>query len=66
MTDEQSKPASRSPEEDLETRQGRNPEDHPDRPGAEGGSGSDDATALPSHPSDSDSELGDTDQHSSA
>jgi hypothetical protein len=40
------------------------PEDQPGRPGAEGGSTSSDATALPSHPSDSDSAWGDTDQHS--
>ena len=42
------------------------PEDHPDEPGAEGGSQSDSADKLPGAPSDDDSALGDTDQHSTA
>ena len=66
MTHEEPKPSSASPEEDLRKQRGNAAEDQPDRPGAEGGSGSDDATNLPSHPTDSESELGDTDQHSSA
>jgi hypothetical protein len=44
----------------------RRPEDEPDEPGAEGGSESDAADTLPGAPSQDDSELGDTDQHSSA
>jgi hypothetical protein len=40
------------------------PEDLPDEPGAEGGSRSDAAKKLPAVPSDDDSPLGDTDQHS--
>ena len=39
-------------------------EDSPKEPGAEGGSGTDDAESLPGAPSDDDSEAGDTDQHS--
>ena len=42
------------------------PEDQPDEPGAEGGSQSDAKDKLPGAPSDEDSEVGDTDQHSSA
>jgi hypothetical protein len=42
------------------------PEDHPDEPGAEGGSQSDSADKLPGAPSDDDSAFGDTDQHSDA
>jgi hypothetical protein len=42
------------------------PEDRPDEPGAEGGSGSPAADTPPVVPSDDDSELGDTDQHSEA
>jgi hypothetical protein len=42
------------------------PEDRPDEPGAEGGSHSDAKDKLPAAPSDDDSPLGDTDQHSSA
>lgn len=42
------------------------PEDQPDEPGAEGGAQSDAADKLPGAPSDDDSEVGDTDQHSSA
>lgn len=40
------------------------PEDQPDEPGAEGGSQSPAADTLPGAPSDDDSPLGDTDQHS--
>jgi hypothetical protein len=40
------------------------PEDLPDEPGAEGGSGSPAADKPPATPSDDDSPLGDTDQHS--
>jgi len=43
------------------------PEDRPEEPGAEGGSGSSDADQLPGAPSGgSDSDVGDTDQHSKA
>ena len=42
------------------------PEDQPGEPGAEGGSQSDTNDKLPGAPSDDDSEVGDTDQHSSA
>lgn len=42
------------------------PEDHPDEPGAEGGSTSEAADKLPGAPADEESPLGDTDQHSSA
>lgn len=66
MTSEPRKSQSDSPEEDLRSRRGEVPEDDPNRPGAEGGSQSPDADELPDHPTDSDSELGDTDQHSSA
>jgi hypothetical protein len=41
------------------------PEDQPGEPGAEGGSQSDATDKLPGAPSDDDSPLGDTDQHSS-
>jgi hypothetical protein len=41
------------------------PEDQPDEPGAEGGSGGS-ADVPPAAPSDDDSALGDTDQHSDA
>lgn len=66
MTDEPRKTPSTSPEEDLRSRRGHAPEDEPNRPGAEGGSQSPDAEELPGHPTDSDSALGDTDQHSEA
>jgi hypothetical protein len=66
MGDESGKPQSTSPEEDLRSRRGQAPEDDPNRPGAEAGSQSPDADELPDHPTDSDSALGDTDQHSSA
>jgi hypothetical protein len=42
------------------------PENDPQEPGAEGGSQSDAADTLPAAPSNDDSDLGDTDQHSSA
>ncbi|HEV3390413.1 MAG TPA: hypothetical protein VG057_15445 [Solirubrobacteraceae bacterium] len=42
------------------------PEDQPGEPGAEGGSQSDAKDKLPAAPSDDDSPLGDTDQHSNA
>lgn len=42
------------------------PEDQPGEPGAEGGSNSDAADKLPGAPTNDDSALGDTDQHSSA
>jgi hypothetical protein len=41
-------------------------EDQPGEPGAEGGSHSDAKDKLPGAPSDDDSPLGDTDQHSNA
>jgi hypothetical protein len=41
------------------------PEDEPDEPGAEGGSGGS-ADVPPGAPSDDESALGDTDQHSDA
>jgi hypothetical protein len=42
------------------------PEDQPEEPGAEGGSQSDAKDKLPAVPSDDDSPVGDTDQHSDA
>jgi hypothetical protein len=51
---------NREREEDLE----RPPEDEPQEPGAEGGSGSPAADQLPGVPSEDDSPVGDTDQHS--
>jgi len=45
-------------------KQKRRPEDLPGEPGAEGGSGSDAADKLPAAPSQDDSPVGDTDQHS--
>ena len=41
-------------------------EDQPGEPGAEGGSQSDAKDKLPGAPSDDDSPVGDTDQHSNA
>jgi hypothetical protein len=61
VTDEQ-QPAS--DEDSAEDRQEQPPEDRPDEPGAEGGSESPAADQLPTLPSRDDSELGDTDQHS--
>jgi hypothetical protein len=46
--------------------EGEAPEDRPGEPGAEGGSGSPATDSLPVEPSDDDSALGDTDQHSDA
>jgi hypothetical protein len=51
---------------EAESRPGEEPEDQPDEPGAEGGSDSPAADTPPAAPSDDDSELGDTDQHSDA
>jgi hypothetical protein len=51
-----------APQEDYEDA----PENDPQEPGAEGGADSSDADQLPGAPSDDDSELGDTDQHSDA
>jgi hypothetical protein len=42
------------------------PKDQPGEPGAEGGSDSDATNKLPGTPSDDDSPVGDTDQHSNA
>jgi hypothetical protein len=42
------------------------PEDQPQEPGAEGGSQSPAADSLPGAPADDSSDVGDTDQHSSA
>jgi len=42
------------------------PENQPDEPGAEGGADSPAADQPPAVPSDDDSALGDTDQHSDA
>jgi hypothetical protein len=51
---------NREREEDLE----RPPEDEPQEPGAGGGSDSPAADQLPGLPSEDDSPVGDTDQHS--
>jgi hypothetical protein len=53
---------SEAPRQDYE----ESPEDEPSEPGAEGGSESDAADALPGEPADDSSPLGDTDQHSDA
>ena len=50
---------------DDDKQQRDKPEDQPGEPGAEGGSGGS-ADVLPAAPSDDDSPLGDTDQHSDA
>ena len=50
--------------DDDKTQQDK-PEDRPGEPGAEGGSGGS-ADVPPAAPSDDDSPLGDTDQHSDA
>ncbi len=42
------------------------PEDRPEEPGAEGGAQSPAADSLPAAPTDDDSDVGDTDQHSTA
>jgi len=52
--------------ENNETSDSAAPEDQPGEPGAEGGSSSDAKDKLPGAPADDDSEVGDTDQHSSA
>jgi hypothetical protein len=51
-----------APQEDYK----QSPENDPQEPGAEGGSTSPAADKLPGAPSDDDSALGDTDQHSDA
>jgi hypothetical protein len=53
-----------APQEDYEGEGA--PEDDEQEPGAEGGSGSPAKDQLPGAPSDDDSALGDTDQHSDA
>jgi hypothetical protein len=62
--------ASEGPEprtgEALEPEAGEEPEDRPGEPGAEGGSDSPAADTPPAVPSEDESELGDTDQHSDA
>ena len=50
---------------DDDKRQRDKPEDRPGEPGAEGGSGGS-ADVPPAAPSEDDSPLGDTDQHSDA
>jgi hypothetical protein len=50
----------------MERSQEQPVEDDPEEPGAEGGASSEDARGLPGAPADSDSEVGDTDQHSDA
>lgn len=63
MTDPETPEPVQPPAPDEE----RAPEDQPQEPGAEGGSQSPEADALPGMPTrGADSELGDTDQHSSA
>ncbi len=52
------------PAADEDDRPTHAPEDDPVEPGAEGGSSSDASEKLPGAPSDDDSPLGDTDQHS--
>ena len=58
MQFESSSESRRNPSEEIE------PEDRPDEPGAEGGADSPAADTPPALPSEDDSELGDTDQHS--
>jgi hypothetical protein len=53
-----------APQEDYEGDSA--PEDDEQEPGAEGGAGSPASDQLPAAPSDDDSALGDTDQHSDA
>ena len=51
----------------MDEREEPAPEDRPDEPGAEGGSGSESADKPPAVPArDDDSPVGDTDQHSDA
>ncbi len=52
--------------DDINAHETRRPEDQPDEPGAEGGMTSPAADTPPAAPSNDDSELGDTDQHSDA
>jgi hypothetical protein len=59
---EEQPPEEQPPEEQPPEEQP--PEDQPGEPGAEGGSDSPAADRLPGMPSDDDSPLGDTDQHS--
>ena len=58
MQFESSSESRRDRSEDVE------PEDLPEEPGAEGGSDSPAADTPPGLPSEDDSDLGDTDQHS--
>jgi hypothetical protein len=61
------KPINMNPDpEHNDTPDSAAPEDQPGEPGAEGGSQSDAKDKLPGAPSDDDSAVGDTDQHSSA
>lgn len=59
---ERTKPTQ--PEPERPTQPGDAPEDQPGEPGAEGGSDSPSRGKLPAAPSDEDSAVGDTDQHS--
>jgi hypothetical protein len=59
---EDTHPTETAPQRDSHP--GNEPEDQPGEPGAEGGSSSPAADKLPGAPADDDSELGDTDQHS--
>jgi hypothetical protein len=52
------------PEREPDREDPRPPEDDPEEPGAEGGSGSEAADKLPGAPADDDSAVGDSDQHS--
>lgn len=58
MAEQSEQPPRREPEKGA-------PEDLPEEPGAEGGSGSPAADKLPGAPAGDDSALGDSDQHSS-
>jgi hypothetical protein len=51
---------------ESENQEEQAPENAPGEPGAEGGKSSPDADSLPGAPTEDDSEVGDTDQHSSA
>ena len=53
-------------DETQQDRADESPEDHPNEPGAEGGSSSSDAKVPFDPQEDDDSPLGDTDQHSDA
>jgi hypothetical protein len=66
-TESKGKPTNMQKEtEPNDTPDSAAPEDQPGEPGAEGGSQSDAKDKLPAAPSDDDSPLGDTDQHSNA